>query len=209
MNISLHMQFFTTELNVPSLPIYHSHTCTSSLFYVSVFWILLSLPLKLFIIFFCCIIAFLLYIVELRRRKGRKEGKYTFHIINFQTVFSPYFFQSKMFYFPGSMYSLLYEVRGKIAALALCVAVALEVKDKRNKTFLKKKIRSEKCIWFLFVYCCTTSVIAWVESDWQRGSGPSDSNAFALFISLTYKKNVLAYMMSTIQAEVKSLIFGV
>lgn len=107
------------------------------------------------------------------------------------------------------MYALLYEVRGKIAALALCVAVALEVKDKRNKTFLKKKIWSEKCIWFLFVYCCTTSVIAWVESDWRRGSGPSDSSAFALFISLTYKKNVLAYMMSTIQAKVKSLIFGV
>lgn len=185
MNGSLHMQFFTTEINVPSLPMYHSHVCTSSLFYVSVFWILLSLPLKLFIIFFCCIIAFLLYIVGLKRRKGRKENILSMLLI-FKLFFFPYFFQSKMFYFPGSMCALLYEVRGKIAALALCVAVALEVKDKRNKTFLKKKIWSEKCIWFLFVYCCTTSVIAWVESDWRQGSGPSDSNAFALFISLTY-----------------------
>lgn len=33
------------------------------------------------------------------------------------------------------MYALLYEVRGAIAALTLCVAVALEVRDKRNKTF--------------------------------------------------------------------------
>lgn len=41
-----------------------------------------------------------------------------------------------MFCFPGSIYASLYEVRGAIAAPALCVAVALEVKDKRNKTFL-------------------------------------------------------------------------
>lgn len=39
-----------------------------------------------------------------------------------------------MFYFPGSTYASFDEVWGAIAALALCVAVALEVKDKRNKT---------------------------------------------------------------------------
>jgi len=50
MNESLHMQFFTTEINTPSLPIYQSHGCRSSLFCASDFWILLSLPLKLFII---------------------------------------------------------------------------------------------------------------------------------------------------------------
>lgn len=62
-----------------------------------------------------------------------------------------------MFYFPGSMHALLYEVRGSIAALALCVAVASEVKDKRNKTFFFFFLFwSEKSIWFLFVYCCIT-----------------------------------------------------
>lgn len=53
------------------------------------------------------------------------------------------------------MHASLYEVRGAIAALALCVAVALEVKDKRNKTFFFL-FWSEKSIWFLFVYCCIT-----------------------------------------------------
>lgn len=40
-----------------------------------------------------------------------------------------------MFYLSGSTYALLYEVRGTVAALALCVVVALEVKHRRNKTF--------------------------------------------------------------------------
>lgn len=41
------------------------------------------------------------------------------------------------------MYALLYEVWGAIAALALCVAVALEVRDKRNKTFFFFFLNSE------------------------------------------------------------------
>lgn len=51
------------------------------------------------------------------------------------------------------MYVLLYEVRGAIAALALCVAVALEVKDKSNKTlffFLNSEVKNP-FDFFLFI----------------------------------------------------------
>lgn len=56
-----------------------------------------------------------------------------------------------MFCFPGSVYASLYEVWGAIAALALCVAVALEVKDKRNKTFFFYSEVKNPFDFFLFI----------------------------------------------------------
>lgn len=56
-----------------------------------------------------------------------------------------------MFYLPGSTYALLYEVRGTLAALALCVAVALEVKHKRNKTFFFNSEVKNPFDFFLFI----------------------------------------------------------
>lgn len=56
-----------------------------------------------------------------------------------------------MFYFPASMYKLLYEVWGVIAALALCVAVALKVRAERNKTFFFYSEVKNPFDFFLFI----------------------------------------------------------
>lgn len=61
-----------------------------------------------------------------------------------------------MFYLSGSTYALLYEVRGTVAALALCVVVALEVKHRRNKTFFSFFFNSEvKNLFDFFLFLAT------------------------------------------------------
>lgn len=61
-----------------------------------------------------------------------------------------------MLYLSGSTYALLYEVRGTVAALALCVVVALEVKHRRNKTFFSFFFNSEvKNLFDFFLFLAT------------------------------------------------------
>lgn len=61
-----------------------------------------------------------------------------------------------MLYLSGSTYALLYEVRGTVAALALCVVVALEVKHRRNKTFFSFFFNSEvKNLFDFFLFLVT------------------------------------------------------
>lgn len=61
-----------------------------------------------------------------------------------------------MFYLSGSTYALLYEARGTVAALALCVVVALEVKHRRNKTFFSFFFNSEvKNLFDFFLFLAT------------------------------------------------------
>lgn len=61
-----------------------------------------------------------------------------------------------MLYLSGSTYALLYEARGTVAALALCVVVALEVKHRRNKTFFSFFFNSEvKNLFDFFLFLAT------------------------------------------------------
>ena len=61
-----------------------------------------------------------------------------------------------MLYLSGSTYALLYEARGTVAALALCVVVALEVKHRRNKTFFSFFFNSEvKNLFDFFLFLVT------------------------------------------------------